>query len=89
MTTIIHNRASDAMAAREEREENWVGSLLVGIVLVILAILFFVYALPALQTPAPATNNSVVPSEIDLNIVNPGTDTSGAGTGQTDANPAQ
>jgi hypothetical protein len=61
METVINN--PNTPPSDPERENGWVGSLLIGIVVIILALLFFVFALPALR----GTDPGVQPND-DINI---------------------
>lgn len=63
MATIVNN-------PNGSNEGGWAGSLLVGVVIVILAILFFVYALPALtgNNDGAQDVNLDVPERVDVNL---------------------
>jgi hypothetical protein len=76
MATIVNTPG-----ATNTESESIISSVVIGLVLVILAVLFFVYALPALRgTTAPADTNTL---NIDLPEANVGT--GGAGANPTPA----
>jgi hypothetical protein len=71
MTTVIKNNGSDADSS------GGVGLILGVLLAIVLIVLFFVYALPALRAPGPADNGGI---NVDVDL--PG---GGGGTGGSPA----
>ena len=64
MATTVITPASN----NNSSNNNWVGFLIGGIVLIVLAVLFFIYVLPSIRGLSGETVQVNVPKSIDVNV---------------------